>query len=102
MQAGKMKFDYDELEDDLFVYNPNCKSKSSIEVGDIILDLNNKKELVGIEFMNATNFLGNKELLKSLKDCSLEVRKLKGWMILKLKLTSKNRIIEPIINIPIK
>lgn len=97
----KMKFDYDLEMDDLFVYSSESKSKASIEIGDIILDLNNKKELVGIELFNASKFIDNKEILKTLKNCSIEVRKQKGWMILKLKLVGKCEKIESIINIPL-
>ena len=97
----KMKFDYDPEIDDLFIYYSNSKSKGSIEIGDIILDLNSKKELVGIELLNASKFIDNKEILKGLKECKLEIRKQNGWMILKLKLIGKNKEIEPIINIPL-
>ncbi|MBU2637908.1 MAG: DUF2283 domain-containing protein, partial [Nanoarchaeota archaeon] len=48
----KFNFDYDSGNDDLFLYNPQSKSKASIEMGDFILDYNNRKELVGIEIVN--------------------------------------------------
>ena len=48
----EFKFDYDESSDDLFLFSPKSKSKGSVEFGDIVLDFNNKKELVGIELIN--------------------------------------------------
>ncbi|MBD3361480.1 DUF2283 domain-containing protein [Candidatus Woesearchaeota archaeon] len=52
----KFNFSYDKENDDLFLYNHNSKSAGSVEVGDIILDFNNKKELVGIQINKASEF----------------------------------------------
>ena len=52
---NKMNFSYDRESDDLFLYS--SKSKGSIEIGDFILDFNNRKELVGLELMNASRVL---------------------------------------------
>ncbi|MBI2106730.1 DUF2283 domain-containing protein [Candidatus Woesearchaeota archaeon] len=48
---------YDKEVDDLFLFSPKEKSKGSIEIGDIVIDMNNKKEVVGIQIMNAVELL---------------------------------------------
>lgn len=53
----EFKFDYDYENDDLFLYNKNCKSSASVEIGDMVLDFDKRKGLVGIEIMKASHFL---------------------------------------------
>ena len=52
----KFNIDYDNESDDLFLYAKE-KSKGSVEIGDLILDFDRGGKLVGIEMLNATNFL---------------------------------------------
>ncbi len=40
----KFNFSYDKENDDLFLFSPKSKSKGSIDLGQIVLDFNNKKE----------------------------------------------------------
>ncbi len=58
-QPQNFAVDYDSENDSLFLYNPKSKSKGAIEFGDIILDFNNKKELVAIEILNASRWLAD-------------------------------------------
>ncbi len=102
-----MKFSYDPSIDDLFMYNPNSKSKGSIEIGDIILDFNTKKELVGMQILNASKFVEDlvdknkvKDFFLTLKECSFEVKSQKNWLLIKLKLISKSLEIMPTITLP--
>ena len=78
----KFKFDYDYENDSLFLYDPNSKSKGSIELDDFIIDFNTKKEIAGIEILNASKFFESldeedlkvsKEILKSLEDCKVDI-----------------------------
>ena len=107
---SKFKFSYDKENDDLFLFNPNCKSKGSVELGDIILDYDNKKELVGLQIMNASQLI--KEMLfeetvdsvagvlNNLKECKVETRSKNNVLIVKIYLFSTKRKISPVISLP--
>ena len=53
----KFNFSYDKEHDDLFLHRPDSKSKGSVEIGNLILDYNSKKELVGLQIMGASKVL---------------------------------------------
>ena len=100
------KFDYDYKNDSLFIYNPDSKSKSSIEMDDLIIDYNKNKELVAIEILNATtlfknisNFKITKAKLKHLTNCNVEIIKKNQYFIIKLELTLNNdeKLLTPMI-----
>ena len=108
----KFKFDYDPDNDNLFLYNSKSKSNSSIELNDIVIDFNSKKQLTAIEITNATKILKslikektklNKNMLKEIKDCKIEIIKQNGNFIVRLFITLKSKklftpIIIPTIN----
>ncbi|MBU1199892.1 MAG: DUF2283 domain-containing protein [Nanoarchaeota archaeon] len=105
----KLNFSYDKENDDLFLYNPNSKSKGSIELGDIILDFNNKKELAGIQMMNASKLIkemmsentnGIKSVLNDLQECKVDVKVKGNLLIIKIYLLSRMKELTPIISIP--
>lgn len=51
---------YDKENDLLFIHkglHENEKFKTNIDIGDLILDLSTKKRIVGIEIINASEFL---------------------------------------------
>ncbi len=96
----KFKFDYDSQNDSLFVYNSKSKSKASVELDDIIIDYDSKKEISAIEVLNASNFFVgiNKTKLKSLIECKVEILHKKNFIVIKfdLLLQSNEQIIVPI------
>tara|TARA_Y100000310_G_scaffold289971_1_gene316796 strand:+ start:2968 stop:3330 length:363 start_codon:yes stop_codon:yes gene_type:complete len=109
----KFKFDYDFENDDLFLYDPNSKSKASIEIDDLIIDYNKNKEVSGIELLNASSFfkvlssadfLVDKEILKSIQDCKVEIIPKSNFFMIKFILSFKSKktittpVIVPIIN----
>lgn len=106
----KFNFSYDKENDDLFLYSPNSKSKGSVELGDIILDFDNKKELVGIEIMGASQlirdlmdeenqeFIG--ELLNDLKECKISVKMRDNLLMIRLFLISNTKEISPMLSVP--
>ena len=103
----EFKFSYDKENDDLLLYNPKSKSKGSVELGDIVLDFDSKKTLVGIQIMNAskmikdiTNDSGVKTLLQKLKKCQIEVKPKNNMLLIKLYLISGNKEISPVLNVP--
>jgi len=88
-----MKFnaqvDYDREEDVLYLYNEDEKVKGSLEteiskgIG-IVLDLNNRKQVVGIEIFNASEFLelskGEIEEIKSARVSTYQEGNIFGGM----------------------
>lgn len=107
----KFDFDYDLENDDLFLFNPKSKSKGSVEMGDLILDFNSQKELVGIEIINASKFMKNlvdetplnlKKLMTNLKSCRVDVKLQNSVMLIKFHLFSETRALAPIISVPAK
>lgn len=105
----KFKFSYDKKNDDLFLFNPKSKSKGSVELGDFVLDFNNKKELVGIQIMNASKLLKDivaenmstiKQVLNNLNACKVDVKPKGNILIIKIYLLSQLKEITPIISMP--
>ena len=105
IRRQKMKFSYDSKMDDLFIFDTSSKSKGSIEIGDLILDLDKNKKIVGVEIINATKFLKNldvkitKAFLEGLKNAKFDLAKQKNWTFLKINLTSANQKLNPIVSV---
>lgn len=88
------KFSYDSERDDLLLRIPNTTSKGSIEFGDLILDYNAKKELVGIQMIHASQLLSafledeNSERVRSFLEktekCSVDVSTKGTLMFIKI------------------
>ncbi len=79
----KFKFDYDKENDDLFLYSGKSKSTASIEIGDIVLDFDKNRGLVGIEIMRASELIKslvidnvriNKNLLSNIITCKVDTK----------------------------
>ncbi len=90
--------DYDKDADDLFLYSEE-KSKGSVEIGDLVLDFDRKRKLVGVEILNATNFLVDcvangkeisKEFLSSLIKCEVKIEQKNNFLFIKMLLIGKN------------
>jgi len=79
-------FDYDPENDSLFLYDPNSKSNSSIELGDLIIDFNNQKQVSGIELLNASDFFKDLDL----DDVAIDKNTLKGLKECKINIITKN------------
>ena len=100
---GKFNTDYDEEEDNLFLYSKE-KSKGSIEIGNLILDFNSKGNLVALEFINATSFLKDsvssdneayitKTSLSSINKCTVEAKQRQNFLFIKIVLHINNKAI---------
>ena len=104
------KFDYDQENDDLFLFSPKSKSRGSVELGKIILDFNSRRELVGIEMLDASELIGDmveskdsktmKELLINLKGCKVNIKVNGNILFIKMCLISKNETIAPMLSVP--
>lgn len=104
----KFNFSYDKDNDDLLLFNPKSKSKGSVEIGDIVLDFNSKKELVGIQIINASKFLKEisnekinvvKEILSNLKECKLDIKQSNNLLIIRFYLTGDKKEISHIFSV---
>jgi uncharacterized protein YuzE len=94
----RFKFDYDEENDDLFIYNKDKKSSASVEIGKLVLDFDKDKKLTGIEIMDAVAYLSafsvkgliNKELLENIFACEVGTESQDNILIIKLVLSMKS------------
>lgn len=106
----KFDFSYDVENDDLFLFNPSSKSKGGVEIGDITIDYNSKKEVVGIQMAKASSLIREmvegkdageiKELLKNLNGCKVDIKARNNLLIIKVHLSSRTSEISPIISVP--
>ena len=106
----KFNFSYDKDNDDLFLYNPRSKSKGSIELGDIIFDFNSKKELVGLQMMNAHKLISDmvdkpnatmiKQILNNLKETKIDIKTHRNMLIIKFLLIGATEKVTPILSVP--
>jgi uncharacterized protein YuzE len=51
-------FDYDSLNDSFYVYPQERNYESSLLMGDLVLDINESRDIVGIEILNASEKFG--------------------------------------------
>lgn len=102
------KFDYDVTNDSLFIYNPRSKTKASIELDNLIIDFNTKKEIVAVELHNATSFFSDisttnkitKIMLEQLHSCKVEIIPKGNTTIMKLFMQFNNQSITAPLIIP--
>jgi len=100
--AGKIKFDYDEEEDILFIYDPERKSFGSVELGgNVIIDFDGKKRVVALEFLDATESLSSltgkkitKKMLSGIKQAKFLAETKKGMLIIKFIILCAEKPIE--------
>lgn len=101
---NKFKFDYDTENDLLYLYNPKKKSKGSIEFGELIIDLEKKGGIAGIEIFDASKYLSEltnkkitKKALKNLEKASLSYSVKKGTVMIRIILKiEKEEILAPV------
>lgn len=90
----KFEFDYDAENGNLFIYDPKSKSKASIEMDDLVIDFNSKKQISAIEIFNAKKFLGSlietkKINLNDLKQCKIDISPKHNFIMIKILLMFK-------------
>ena len=98
------QFDYDSENDDLFIYLDKEKSAGAIEFGNLIIDFNEKGNLVAMQVINATEFFSKilSKFLEISKIKSLEAKIIKFRNIdsLKIKITTDKETQESNVLIP--
>lgn len=82
------KFDYDYLNDTFYAYHKEREYISSLVLDGIIIDLNEDKEFIGIEVLNASKTFGiSKHELLSPIELAYNVKISDDELIVSLKLT---------------
>src|SRR3989344_5965526 len=98
--AKKIKtIDYDSNNDILFLSNGK-KVKSSLDIGDFVLDVSHDNLICGIEIMDASENLGiDKEFLKHVQNVKMSVSYKTNHVFVLLMITFKQE--DQIVNISI-
>lgn len=79
---------YDEAIDHLTIYKADEKIFSTMDTGLVLISLNKKGEIVGLEFMGAQkNFHIPEEVLKWMRGCRVEIEYKPDTKFLIVKLT---------------
>ncbi len=106
----KFKFSYDKENDDLFLFNPKSRSQDSVLAGDIVIDYDSKKNIVGLQLMNASNLItkilnGNiadvRSILNNITDTKVNINKVNKMLIIEINLYNNNKGIFPLISLPL-
>ncbi len=94
---ANFEFSYDEENDDLLLFRKKAKSKGGIEFGNLVLDFDSKKMLVGMQIMEATGFICEmtntskrtiKKILANLERCEVATKQYGNMTIYKVTLLS--------------
>jgi uncharacterized protein YuzE len=96
----KFNFVYDEENDVLSIFSPNCKSKESIEFSEnIIFDINKNGNLVALQILDASEFFSSlneqltREFLSNLESIELIEKEYRNNWFIVIGFKSKNRAI---------
>jgi uncharacterized protein YuzE len=85
-------FSYDEESDDLFAYMPEKKSKGAVELGNFILDFDEKGNLVAMQILDASKFLAKvlSKMIKlaKIKEIKVEIINFRNMDAVKFKIIS--------------
>jgi len=88
----KFDFDYDEENDDLFIYLEGSKSRGSVEVGSFIFDFDEKENLTSIEILNAKEVLSKLVskilVLSKIKELKAEVINFRNMEAIQFRITT--------------
>lgn len=91
--------DYDS-ENDIFFISREDKVKTSVDIGDFVLDINHDNLVCGLEIMDASENLGvSKEVLKNVKNIKMSVTYKTNYVYILLMIVFKAKNKE--VNIPI-
>ena len=92
----KPDFEYDKFMDTLTIHK-NSPTHRSAKIGEIILDFNENKQVIGVEILNPDKLLGlSKKALSNLTDAKI-ITKQRGdcvyiYLLLKIKFEEMSRV----------
>ena len=100
----EFKFDYDEENDDLFIYLDGAKSGGAVELGDLVLDFDAKGNLAAIEVIEAPSFfsklISNAFEISKIKSLEVEIINFRNMNALRLKIITPNQTFTQTILVP--
>ncbi|MBU0957732.1 MAG: DUF2283 domain-containing protein [Nanoarchaeota archaeon] len=86
------KFDYDEENDDLFIYLDGAKSKGAVEIGNFVFDFDESENLVAIEIFEASGvfskLLAKMIELTNIKELKAEIINFRNMAAIQIKITT--------------
>lgn len=91
---------YDFETDTLFFRDKKIKYHSSLDIGDLILDIGDDESPIGVELLNASkNFGANKVILMSIKDLKVDINISKDAIEVKITVyvESRNAKVEKVV-----
>ena len=101
MAKESTKIDYDEKLDILTI-NKTGNYLSSLEIGEFVIDISLDHKVIGMEIANASKNLNvNKEFLATINDVKFNARYGKDWMIIRIKILSKQSEIPAMVSVPV-
>ena len=91
-----LEFNYDELNDLLYIYKKDSNVYSNVMIGDFHLEFNKNSELVGVEILNASDILKEYEIpvrfLKNIKKVELKVVSSGNSLLVFMVIYSMNKV----------
>ncbi|MBI4146633.1 DUF2283 domain-containing protein [Candidatus Woesearchaeota archaeon] len=105
----KVTADYDDDSDSLSIQLSGRKSSFSIDNGELIVDFDSKKEVVGVEFLNASRILSiiskkdiTREALNNIKKCDLISKRAGNTLVIAIVIElPEGEVIENSITLPL-
>ena len=105
----KFEFDYDRENDSLFVFRKGAKSKSSIELGNLIYDFDDNDLLAGVEILSAADTLTglvnhnvDEKLLLSIKSTEVETKTVGNLLMIRIKIGFNQEVLKKELIAPIQ
>ena len=98
------KYSYDEENDDLFLYLENSKSYGAIELGNFIFDLDENKNIIAMQILDASQvlskLLSNLVQLNQIKEIRIGTNNFRNMRAVKMLLTTSSGKSEGVIALP--
>lgn len=86
------RFNYDEENDDLFAYKEGGKSAGAVELGNFVLDFDEKGNLVAMEILDASKVLAKvlSKIMKlaNIKEIKVNIANLRNMAAIKFEITT--------------
>ncbi len=101
-ESNQFAWDYSESSDIFNIHKKGKVTTGSAELGDFTIDFDSAGNIIGLEIMNATNFMTQLELgspFKHLKGAELIIKQERNVTYILLKIISANAV-EHVIPIP--
>jgi uncharacterized protein YuzE len=100
----EFKFDYDAENDDLFIYLENAESGGAVEFGNIIIDFDDRGNLVALEILEASalfsKLISTAFQISQIESLEVEIVNFRNMEALRLKILAHKQIYTHTLLIP--